>query len=79
MKKISILTLCLATAVCGFAQTDVVKDAERAVKGTSPDHAKIRAAIKPAPMQNPKDRLSHGMSQERTNSTITTNCSENAH
>ena len=48
MKKISILTLCLATAVCGFAQTDVVKDAERAVKGTSPDHAKIRAAIKPA-------------------------------
>lgn len=48
MKKISILAMCLATAAFGFAQTAVVKEAERAVKGTSPDHAKIREMIKPA-------------------------------
>lgn len=51
MKKISILAMCLASAVCGFAQTDavkVVKEAERAVKSASPDRAKIRTDIQKA-------------------------------
>jgi tetratricopeptide (TPR) repeat protein len=48
MKKLSILAMCLATAACGFAQTALVKEAERAVKGTTPNHVKIRATIKPA-------------------------------
>lgn len=55
MKKISILALSLATALSGFAQANVVKDAERALKGASPDYKAIRTMIKPA-LSNPETK-----------------------
>lgn len=55
MKKISLITLSVATALSGMAQVSVVKDAERALKGTSPDHAAIRTMIKPT-LSNPETK-----------------------
>ncbi len=48
MKKISILGLCLISAATSFAQMNVVKEAERAVKGDNPDYNAIRAQLAPA-------------------------------
>lgn len=55
MKKISLITLSVATALSGMAQVSVVKDAERALKGTSPDHGAIRTMIKPT-LSNPETK-----------------------
>jgi len=49
MKKLSILALCIAAATVGAnAQMSVVKEAESASKGMSPDYGKALETIKPA-------------------------------
>lgn len=48
MKKFSIVALALTVGIAASAQMSVVKDAERAVKGSNPDCAKVLNDLKPA-------------------------------
>lgn len=48
MKKISLLGIGLFASVAAFAQTDIVKDVERQLKGSSPDYANALKEIQPA-------------------------------
>lgn len=52
MKKLSLVALAMATALCAGAQANVVKDAERAMKGGQPA-AKVVEIITPA-LTNPE-------------------------
>ncbi|MDE6267708.1 MAG: tetratricopeptide repeat protein [Muribaculaceae bacterium] len=53
MKKVSIVALALTVGIAASAQMSVVKDTERAIKGSTPDYAAALKAIQPA-LTNPE-------------------------
>lgn len=53
MKKVSIVALALSVGIAASAQMSIVKDTERAIKGSSPDYAAALKAIQPA-LTNPE-------------------------
>ena len=48
MKKISLLGLCLLAIGSASAQTNLVKEVERTIKGDNVDYEAVRAQIAPA-------------------------------
>lgn len=53
MKKVSIVALALSVGIAASAQMSIVKDTERAIKGSSPDYSAALKAIQPA-LTNPE-------------------------